>query len=235
MYSHGLATICLTEAFAMTKDKKLQKPAQFALDFIMGAQDPQGGGWRYQPKQAGDTSVVGWQMMALKSGYMGYLKVNPATAQNAMKFLDSTQQNYTYGYTGPGDGPATTAIALLCRMYYGWKRDNPSLSNGVQHVSNMGPSKENMYYNYYATQVMRHYGGDMWKKWNGVMRDQLTNTQIRDENSHQLGSWTPSGKAFSDNGGRLYETAMSIMTLEVYYRHSPIYQTQSVDGPLPLE
>ena len=236
MYSHGLSAICLTEAYGMTKDKALAKPAQFAVDFIQGAQDPAGGGWRYQPKQAGDTSVVGWQMMALKSGFMAYLKIDPKTAQNAMRFLDSVQAEYgaTYGYQTPGAGQATTAIGLLCRMYYGWKHDNPALSNGVGKISAWGPSKGNMYYNYYATQVMRHFGGDQWKKWNSIMRDQLVNKQVRDEKSHQLGSWTPSGEAFSNNGGRLYETAMSIMTLEVYYRYSPIYQTQSTEA-LPLE
>ena len=28
-----------------------------------------------------------------------------------------------------------------------------------------------MYYNYYATQVMRHWEGEEWEKWNKVMRD----------------------------------------------------------------
>lgn len=235
MYAHGLATICLTEAYAMTKDKKLARPAQLALDFIAGAQDPRGGGWRYAPRQAGDTSVVGWQMMAIKSGYMGYLRVSPATAQNAMRFLDSVQaeSGAYYGYVTPGKAPACTAIGLLCRMYYGWKHEHPGLKKGVEYISGMGPSSD-MYYNYYATQVMRHYGGEMWRKWNDKMRDQLVNSQIQDQKSHELGSWNRAG-GHSDSGGRLYMTALSVMTLEVYYRHSPIYQTQSTEGGLPLE
>ncbi len=44
----------------------------------MAAQDPIGGGWRYEPHQPGDTSVTGWQLMALKSGQMAYLTVDPA-------------------------------------------------------------------------------------------------------------------------------------------------------------
>ena len=65
------------------------RAAQAALNFIMEAQDPNGGGWRYEPRQAGDTSVVGWQIMALKSGQMAYLTVNPAVFEKAKAFLKS--------------------------------------------------------------------------------------------------------------------------------------------------
>jgi hypothetical protein len=79
MYSHGLATICICEAYGLTSDPVLKAPAQHAIDFIVKAQDPAGGGWRYAPRQSGDTSVVGWQVMALKSGQMSGLSVPVAT------------------------------------------------------------------------------------------------------------------------------------------------------------
>ena len=50
MYSHGICSIAMCEAYAMTHDKELFAPAQRALDFIGNAQDPVGGGWRYQPQ-----------------------------------------------------------------------------------------------------------------------------------------------------------------------------------------
>ena len=237
MYSHGLAAITLCEAFAMTKDKSLQRPAQASLNFICYAQDPVGGGWRYEPQQAGDTSVVGWQIMALKSGHMAYLKVPPVVVQKAFRYLDSVQEPNSsgskYGYTGPGAGQATTAIGLLCRMYLGWKKDNPSLERGVQAISQWGPSND-MYYNYYATQVCRHWEGDIWKKWNGVMRDKLVNSQVTDKNTHEYGSWNPGG-GHAGSGGRLYETSMSTMTLEVYYRHLPIFRGQAVEEEFRID
>src|SRR5690606_23478450 len=60
MYSHGIATIALCEAFALSKDEKLRGPAQRAVAFIVSAQHQGSGGWRYEPNQDADTSVVGW-------------------------------------------------------------------------------------------------------------------------------------------------------------------------------
>jgi len=236
MYSHGIASIVLCEAYAMTHDKGLYAPAQQALNFIAYAQDPVGGGWRYSPRQAGDTSAVGWQIMAMKSGHMAYLRVPPVTVQKAFRFLDSVQANNGahYGYTDPAaNREGTTAVGLLCRMYLGWKKDNPALERGVKWMSDRGPSPSNMYYNYYATQVLRHWEGDRWKKWNTVMRDQLVKSQAR--KGHETGSWFMSSGHVTDRGGRLYCTSMGTMILEVYYRHLPIYRKQSTEEDFPID
>jgi hypothetical protein len=231
MYSHGIGAICLCEAYAMTQDRDLMVPAQQALNFIVYAQDKVGGGWRYQPGQPGDTSVVGWQLMALKSGHMAYLNVPPPTIAGIANFLNSTQSNSgsTYGYTGPGDGMGTTAVGLLCRMYLGWKKDHPALERGVQRLGQSGPSDGTVYYNYYATQVMHHFGGEPWEKWNKVMRDRLIATQSK--NDHESGSWFfKGGDHGAERGGRLYITSLCCMTLEVYYRHLPIYGKSSIES-----
>ncbi len=239
MYSHGLAAICLTEAYGMTRDQKLRAPAQGAINFIVQSQDPGGGGWRYHPRQQGDTSVVGWQLMALKSGYMAYLSVPATTSQKAMRFLDSVQANNgaNYGYLTPStEAGACTAIGLLSRMYYGWGKDNPALESGVRWLDQKGPSPHDMYYNYYASQVMHHYGGAEWHRWNRTMRTMLEDTQVTDRKSHENGSWFAVGghDHGTDKGGRLYKTALATMTLEVYFRYAPIYKQQSVSGGLEL-
>jgi len=223
MYSHGIAAIALCEAYGMTGDRDMGVSAQKAIDFIVYAQDPVGGGWRYQPRQKGDTSVTGWQFMALMSGQMAGLQVPSATVQKVSAFLDRVQANdgANYGYTDPGAGPATTAIGLLSRMHLGWKRDRPALQKGVQWLSKTGPSKGNLYYNHYATQVMWHWGGDPWKQWNATLRDRLVQSQARE--GHEAGSWFLDGDHGSRIGGRLYCTTMAAMILEVYYRHYRIY------------
>ena len=230
LYSQGLAGIVLSESYAMTQDRRLAMPAQLALNYIMAAQDPVGGGWRYAPKQRGDTSAVGWQLMALKSGHMAFLKVSPLTIKKAVEFLNTVQQDdgATYGYTDPGNAPGTSAVGLLCRMYLGWKKDHPALQRGVDRLAKMGPSKD-LYFDYYATQILHHVEGERWVSWNTRMRDMLVNAQSK--KGHETGSWYEGveGGHGAHAAGRLYCTSLATMILEVYYRHLPIYGQGSVD------
>lgn len=235
MYAHGLASIAMCEAYAMTSDARLKYPAQNALNYIRSAQHD-AGGWRYQPRTPGDTSVVGWQVMALKSGQMGGLEVDDArnpTFNKAMKFLDSVMQSNGsgYGYTGPGASPTMTSVGLLCRQYLGWGPRNSTLQNGVETLKKTQPPTKpdtwgtGMYYYYYATQVMHHIGGDDWKAWNEKMREFLVAKQDKgDKNPHSRGSWNPQGDSHGNAGGRLMLTSLSLLTLEVYYRHLPLYR-----------
>ncbi len=234
MYSHGLATIVLCEAYAMTKDRTLRPYAQGAVQFIEFAQDPSGGGWRYEVQTPGDTSVVGWQVMALKSAQMAGLETKSSTLLLANKFLAGVQEDdgAAYGYTAPSSTrPATTSIGLLSRMYLGWRKQNPALRRGVESLDQLGPSikpNADMYYNYYATQVMHHWGGNEWDRWNYRMREWLISQQSR--KGHEAGSWFMSDSTSAPKaraGGRLYCTAMAAMILEVYYRHMPLYGSQA--------
>ncbi len=227
MYAHGLATIALCEAYAMTGDESLRGLAQGGIDFIVYAQDRNGGGWRYQPGEPGDTTVSGWQVMALKSGQMAKLSVPSPVIYDFLRFLESVQSRYgaLYGYRDARGQQTTTAVGLLMRMYTGWKRRNSALRDGVGYISKWGPSDNDMYYNYYATQVMHHWGGDKWEKWNQHMREHLIATQAKQ--GHESGSWHFKD-THGDKGGRLYNTAMAVMTLEVYYRHMPLYKEESV-------
>ncbi len=115
-------------------------------------------------------------------------------------------------------------------MYTGWGRDHPGVEAGVQNIAGWGPSADNMYYNYYATQVMFHYTdgkGDLWKQWNDKMREHLVATQAKE--GHAEGSWVFAGGHLS-RGGRVASTCLSAMILEVYYRFSPVYSKQVVSG-----
>ncbi|MEX2174199.1 MAG: prenyltransferase/squalene oxidase repeat-containing protein [Pirellulaceae bacterium] len=229
MYTHGQAAIVLCEAFAMTGDEQLRLPAQKAIDFIVKAQY-RDGGWRYQPSprsQTGDTSVVGWQLMALQSARSANLTVPDETWGMADLFLDSVQHDdgskYSYQARG-GPTEVMTAEALLCRMYLGWTKDRPGLVQGVEwlaaeHLPEV--QHPNIYYWYYGTQVMHHYGGPEWEAWNLQMRDVLCSTQ--ETQGHIAGSWAPRGD-HAGAGGRIYVTALSICTLEVYYRHLPVFR-----------
>lgn len=227
MYAQGIATIALCEAYAMTQDPALKAPAQRAVDFICYAQHP-AGGWRYYPGQPGDMTVFGWQFMALKSAQLGGLHVPSPVTERARSFLNSmqTDDGAAYGYLEPGKQPVPTAVGLLSRMYFGWPHDDERLARGAAWLAETGPSRHDMYFNYYATQTLHHYDGPLWSAWNGKLRDYLIRTQSHA--GHEAGSWF-----FDDEhgqvGGRLYTTAICAMTLEVYYRHMPLYGRRSVE------
>jgi len=231
MYAHGLASIVLCEAYALTGDSQLRDAAQRALDFIIQAQHP-AGGWRYLPGEAGDTSMVGWQLMALNSGRMAGLSVPSETLWKATEYLNSAQTDPAgskYGYLpGMAASAAMTAEALLCRQYLGWPRNHPGLRGGIRFLLDRhppDPKQTNIYYWYYATQVFHHYGGPDWERWNDRMRRILVDTQVK--KGHAAGSWNPDS-AWGTTGGRLFQTALAACTLEVYYRYLPLYRSQAV-------
>ena len=239
MYVHGLATICISEAHALDhRDKDLKKLTEMAINFIELAQDPVDGGWRYKPRDdVGDTSVVGWQVMAIQSAKSGTVRISNKSLQKARTFLKSVQvdeigSSYAYVPNKLNAKNSMTAVALLCRMYMGWRKDNPGLLKGVNHLSAVGPSRSDIYYNYYATQVLHHWGGDLWEKWNGVMREQLVRTQVKE--GPAAGSWAPTD-SHGARGGQIYQTTLSVLSLEVYYRHLPMYRKLPEDPADPTQ
>jgi hypothetical protein len=229
MYVQAIGAIVLCEAFSMTKDPARKRPAQLAIDFIVKAQDPEGGGWRYRIPQAGDTSVVGWQLMALQSARIAELSFPPRVIARVTRFLKSVEfeGGASYGYQHSGNvRPSMTAVGLLCRMYLGREQTHKGMIRGVHRLGELGPSGHDMYYNYYATQVMHHWGGPDWERWNSVMRDLLVASQ--DQSGELAGSWHTDGSHAAQMGGRLYTTCLSILTLEVYYRYLSLYRRPGV-------
>jgi len=232
MYAQGIAAVALCEAYAMTGDESLREIAQGAIRFIVYAQDLRGGGWRYSPGEPGDTTVTAWQLIALKSAQLARLDEPSPTLGLVVKFLDGVQfeGGARYGYQSPlpreDKQEATTAVGLLCRMYTGWRRDNPAVDLGVALLHKGGPSETNMYYDYYAAQVLHHWEGQEGQTWNARLRDYLVARQS--QNSHEAGSWH-FPDPYGDKGGRLYNTAMALMILEVYYRHMPLYGQEAVN------
>ena len=246
LYSHGIAALALCEAYGMTQDDWLKEPAQRALDYVVASQHKHLGGWRYTPGIESDTSVSGWMIMALKSGELAQLNVSQSVYDNTSKWLNraeaSTTERHLYRYNPLAPDIATqrhgrqpthvmTSVGLLMRMYLGWRRDNQWMQRGgaylAENLPRMGTSgstQRDTYYWYYATQVMFHLGGDYWRQWNSQLYPLLVQEQI--QQGPLAGSWNPYAPVpdrWATHAGRLYVTTMNLLSLEVYYRHLPIY------------
>jgi hypothetical protein len=248
-YSHGIATVAVCEAFGMTSDKsQLLGPAQKAIDYIQKAQGPNGSwGYTLDAPNDQDTSIVGWQVQALHSAKMCKdLRVNQTVLTKAMKFLDSVASGSSkskYGYNNANSAtPTRTAIGLLCRYYLnGWGPNHPGMRDGVDYLMKSHlpevKSEYDMYYYYYATQVLHFHEGDAWsKEWNPKMRDFLMGQQRKEPNRPELdGSWDADKSPWmGPHCGRMGTTCMALLTLEVYYRHLPLYN-RGTGGKSDLE
>ena len=223
-YVHGAATLALCEAYGMTKDRKLKPFAEGAVKFLVNSQDPRGGGWRYNPQQPGSTSATAIQLMALKAGEKAGIKVPDVTWKGVTYYLDSVavdgEGRYGYEIEKKSYAISVTSMALLSRMYLGKSRDDNDLRAGVALIDKRGPY-DNLYYNYFATQVMKNWGGAEWDRWNGRLRDDLIAWQGVE--GDEKGSWAPRDRDdYSRAGGRLLTTCLATLTLEVYYRYRPL-------------
>ncbi len=246
MYAQGIAALALCEAYGMTQDPDIKEAAQLALNYIQKAQG-KNGSWGYRAGTTGDTSIVGWQVQALHAGKLASLDVDDKVIKKAVGFLDragggKNKSAYGYGDSGGASaGTSLTAIGLLCRYYIdGWRSTNAGFAEGTKGLLTRAPKPDaagkfpttiDLYYYYYATQVVRFHGGEEWKDWNegvknadgkrtGGMPDWLL--AVQDRTAAERGSWAPLGDTwFGPDCGRLGTTCMCLLTLEVYYRYTP--------------
>lgn len=247
LYSHAIASLALCEAYGMTQDENLKPIAQKAVNFMVSSQDSRRGGWRYRPGVGSDTSVTGWYMMALQSGRLAGLNVPASTFDSIQSFVSraavSKEEPHLFRYNpfapdtveqrhGLQPTAVTTSVGLLIRLYMGWQRNDKEMIDGATYLLIHSPqngtkeqSRRDTYYWYYATQVIFHMGGDYWKRWHDTLNPMLIKEQVRE--GRYAGSWEPMSPVpdlWANYGGRLYVTTMNLLSLEVSYRHLPLYE-----------
>lgn len=233
MYCHGMATLAMSEALAMTGDQQLREPVQHAIQYTLSAQHPSTGGWRYKPGDLGDLSQLGWQLMALKSAELGGIEIPTQTKSGMANFLQSVSSG-SYGGLGsyrPGEqvSPTMTAEALVCRQFLGMPRENPAGAEAGNFLLTAlpGAGDRNFYYWYYGTLGMYQLQGDHWTRWNDAVTRQLLDSQVPD--GDLAGSWE-ANDMWGGYGGRIYSTALATLCLEVYYRYLPLYVEAAANG-----
>jgi hypothetical protein len=225
MYCHGIATLALSEAYALSGDERLLPGLQKALRYTTAAQHA-GGGWRYQPYDAGDISQFGWQLMSLHSAELAGLPIPAETRLRMTRFLHSASSGQAKGLASyrPGDRAtrSMTAEALACRYFLQAANADAALAEAAAFVSEEKPGDgpTNLYYWYYGTLAMHQRQGREWETWNAALQRQLLHSQRFD--GERRGSWDPDA-VWGGYGGRVYSTSLAALCLEVYYRYLPLY------------
>ena len=103
LYGHGIATMAISEAAAMSRNPEVRAAAQKGIQFIDASQNRTGAdgyereGWDYTPKGGtNDTSVTSWMVLALKSAKVAGLSIEPGCFEGGLRWLDAAQGKDEY-------------------------------------------------------------------------------------------------------------------------------------------
>lgn len=248
----AICELIVLERYEKKEDPILKEKALKAIQYLEKHQNQDLGGWRYEPDLDSDLSVTGWCLMALQTAKMADLEVPQKMLDKISGFLDKVaiEEGSAYVYTLPKNvqnkQPSMVATGLLCRLYLGWDRNNPNVLKGADYLTQSenlikypNPKQNNNseiqqtktdeqinVYGWYSTSMMlKHLGPyhKYWIKWNKSLCAELPTHQIP-QGQEEAGSWDPVYDEYQFGGGRLYVTALSILCLEVYYRHLAIFR-----------
>jgi hypothetical protein len=247
MYEHAIGTFALAEACAVARaaqrhpDERYLTAATKAVEFIE-SQQHNDGGWRYTPDKwaPSDASVSGWSMLALKTAKEAELQVQDDTMSHMTAFFKRladplTGRTHYQGLTYVTD--ATTGVGMMVDEFVQHQPDSDQVHLGAAYLADQAESEWGMgrqtasdYYLWYnCTLAMFMAGGDTWDRWNNVIRDHVVSLQIHGDECNR-GSWEPNDR-FGGSGGRVYSTALGVLTLEVYYRFAREKAAQGEEQP----
>lgn len=239
MYSHGIATLALSEAYVLTGDPRLRPALEKAAKIIVSSQNRSTGGWRYQPEPPprGDTSVTGWQVMAIASLRRSGVSIPESTFELARHWLDyeaaGGDWRGIYGYMTPDEHRAAmVAEGMYARMLLGSKRTDRNMDEAARYIhaeTQGGRLLNNLYLVYYGNLALFNYQGWIWEEWNRRVQAYLLKSQRRE--GSRAGSWDPTCP-WSETGGRVLATCFAVLALEVYYRYLPLYWEAEGSGNL---
>lgn len=230
MYDQAIGTLALAESAAMTHDPRTREIALQAAQFILAAQNHDGG-WRYSPRDlTSDVSVLGWQVMALRSAQRLGLDLPESTKNDALDNIRSKstgRAGMLTGYLTALPTSTMTAEGLYSRLLLNALLSDDQLEEAGGYLLQKlpDPTKPNFYYWYYGSLALLQLSTpapDVWKTWNAHMSESLLALQL--VAGPLAGSWSSDGQ-WGDRGGRIYTTALGTLTLEVYYRY-PVTRTR---------
>ena len=237
-YQFPIATYALCEAFSMTKVPSIKAAAAQGIGVIISGQNPTGGfDYELTPCARDDTSIMGWCAQALKAGKMAGIQ-NPGLDDAIEKAIKGFQKNYAgdsqmggFGYIRP-KASELTGVGVLCMQLLGAQNEKEcrgGLNRLIEKDTFAWPAHwKKVYYWYYNTQARFHEGGECWRAWNKQFSVPLVKGQtiiangIQDMNGKMvdIGYWETN----NDRGGRVMDTALCALMLQVYYRYLPTFQ-----------
>lgn len=240
-YTGGIYTMALAEAFGMSEDPEIGRAAQRAVDWACKSQCATGA-WDYQPKSTrSDTSVSGWWIMGLKSAKVAGLSIPSEVMNAARKYIEAAtsptgQVGYAYkdvtsvAQVKPEKGSIRmTAVSLTCLQFLGAPRtDARVVGCANKSVANLPQANKFDFYEWYYQALGLFQMGvtsNYWQSFNEPMKRSLVTTQVKVGTVEQnKGSWNPESDEYGNGWGRVGQTAIGALMLEIYYRYEEIHK-----------
>ncbi len=240
MYDHAIGTQALIEGAGLW-DGSYRAAAEKAVAVIVGAQAPNGG-WRYDlPSRDSDTSMTAWMVQALGTAMDFGIAVDAEVFRKALEWINSMTHPRTgrVGYMTLGGAPAReqdqvkqfphsqseamTAAGHAARLWMlGSRKISPDVDRGARLLEALPPKWDtksgriDLYYWYWGSQLMASLGprGSDWRK--ALLNEVVTQQQTLGD---RRGSWNAVG-AWCHTGGRVYATAILLLSLEAQHRYA---------------
>ena len=242
MYGHGIATLMLCEMLGMGVDGQmdigLRDRAKKAVDLILRSQSIKKdarsqGGWRYTPEAAdSDLSITVWQVMALRSARNAGLEVPKESIEKAIDYIKRCYKSKRDGQGKPEDLKSACAYepgqhpeyamasAGLLSLQVCGAYDSLEVKGSADFLKEKKVEYGGEWYfygTYYYAQGMFQRGGEHATHARKIVEDALLAKQ-------DAQGWWLGIHGQERGAGKVYCTAMAVLSLAVKYHYLPIYQ-----------
>ncbi len=249
-YTQPIVAYALAEAYGMTQVPMVKDAAVKAIEVVIKGQNPSGGfNYGLVPSERDDTSYMAWCVQALKAAQIaGLANYVPGLDDAMKKAILGFRKNYGesgsyggFGYTGPSSAHGLSGAGALCMQFLGEAKSR-EVRNTLAGLHRWAfnwetpPAGSIVYYWYYITQAYFQEGGAMWDDWNKQFSHGLVKVQeviAKDQSGYvdhkgqpqEIGSWTsPAANEHTGGNGKVMDTILCTLMLEVYYRYLPTFQ-----------
>jgi hypothetical protein len=230
MYSHGICTLALSEAYGMLQKEeenyKIKDALDLAIKVIVNGQVKEEskhfGGWRYKPTgKDADLSVAVWQALALRSAKNCQIEVPEDTIANALVYIRNTFDKKVKAFSYQGGNPSVAmrsagVVGMLALGANQTDKDRYMVENSGNYLLKQDPKKGgHFWYQSYYLATASNMMGDTHRE---AMLPKLEEFIVSLQN--------PNGEFQKHQGhsGGVYSTAFAVICLAVRDQYLPIYQ-----------
>lgn len=226
LHEHAIATMALAEAYILNNQLQIHIPGheeavRLAAKHILDSALKTGGWSVSKDSKSADTTLTCLNLQALKVCFLTNI-LSPQLKSHVKKALAVLKARK--------DQPGTLAL-----VYHQWAEGDTPAARAAHEAINKRkdfrwtPAQTDLWTLYFDTQALFLRGGQTWTDFNASLLPELLKAQAPDGSFTDPGEPTTSPSAPLSNllngkSAKHFQTCLSTLTLEVYYRSTPATQ-----------